>query len=135
MLDLSDIVQDEDFTQDIVRLVSTETINNYGEAIQSTSRSHVRAIVTTPSTGQLNRYVDATTYKKAICVTGNMVFYPDNLTGQPDIFIYHNEYYVVVGVDDYRDFGYTRAYCCMTDLQSSASNGNYIKRSGVQDEC
>ena len=115
---------DPDFTQPIIRYVCTEVTDNYGRPHQQVTKSKVRAIVTQPNNGDLIRYVDSTTYTKAICVTSSMVFYPDNLTGQPDVILYHGEHYVVVGVEDYRDFGYTRAICALTDFQAAASDGD-----------
>lgn len=129
MINVRNVLRDRRLTQKVVRIVSTEEINQYGEAVQTQTRSMVRAVVTSPDNGEMVRYVDSTTYKKAICVTSEMVFYPDNLSGQPDIIVWHDENYVVVGVEDYRDFGYTRAICALTDLQSAASHGNFMKGS------
>jgi hypothetical protein len=129
MLNVRRAVRDKRLTQKVVRIVSTESVNAYGEPEQAYQRSTVRAIVTVASQGDIERYVDATLYHKAILVTSEMIFYPDNLTGQPDIIVYHNENYVVLGVDDYRDFGYTRAVCGITDFQAAASGGNYTARS------
>jgi len=129
MLNVRRAVRDKRLTQKIVRIVSTETVDQKGRPEQSYQRSTVRAIVTVAAQGDIERYVDATLYHKAILVTSEMIFYPDNLTGQPDIIVYHNENYVVLGVDDYRDFGYTRAVCGITDFQTAASGGNYTARS------
>lgn len=129
MINVSRVVKNKKFTQMVTRIVSKETINNYGEAIQSTHTSSIPAIVTAPTNGDLVRYVDSTSYKKAICVSTSLILYPDNLTGQPDIFVWHDEHYVVTGVDDYRELGYTRAIACLTDYQSAPSNGNFIAES------
>ena len=129
MLNVRRAVRDKRLTQKIVRIVSTETVDPKGRPEQSYQRSTVRAIVTMAAQGDIERYTDATLYHKAILVTSEMIFYPDNLTGQPDIIVYHNENYIVLGVDDYRDFGYTRAVCGITDFQAAASGGNYTARS------
>ena len=123
MISMKDILQgDPDFSQKVTRLVFNEVISPMGRPIFTTQKSTIWAVVTTPNNNEMVRWVDSTTYSKAKCFTTTTILNPDTLATDPDELIYKGDYYVIVGIDDYDEFGYTRAYATMINYQQSRSN-------------
>lgn len=116
MLDLSDIF-DEELCQKVVRITRREGINEFGEPIGSNRHAAIFAVVTSATSGDLNRYTDSTTYSKTIKVTTPHNLNPDNTGGQSDLILFEGDHYEVLGVDNYHKNGYTRAICSLVELQ------------------
>ena len=120
---MSDILEgntkNTNFSQPVQRLIFSETIDSKGRPVFTTKKSIIQAVVTTPDNNDMIRYVDATTYTKAKCFTTKTILNPDTLNTDPDELIYKGDYYVIVGIDDYDENGYTRAFCTMIDFQQS----------------
>jgi hypothetical protein len=122
MLNVSRVVLNPRFLQPITQIKRTETVNQYGESVISSDEITIQAVVTMANAQDLNRFTDATVYKKAILVSTANVINPDSIQGQPDMLIYKDETYIVIGVDSYSEFGYTRAVAALADFQSHSGD-------------
>lgn len=116
MLNMQDIFDDE-LCQSVTRIVRREQVNQWGEAEAKFKRTTIPAVVTSATAGDLNRFTDATTYTKTIKVTTAHNLNPDNVGGQSDIIVFEGDNYEVVGVDNYKNNGYTRAICSLIDFE------------------
>lgn len=119
MLSVKRAILDRRLLEPIIRVVQTETLNEFGEPQISRFYSNEMAVVTMPKESTLLRLRDASTYQQYILVTSSLIFLPDNLTGQPDIIIWNGNEYLVTSVDDYQNRGYTRATCGLLGLHVS----------------
>ena len=125
MINVSRAVNDKRLNQPILRIVQTESFNDYGESVIKTLKTHHNAVVSVPTNAELIRWVDNTTYKKAMCFTSSLIFNPDNLQGQPDILVWKGDEYLIVSVDDYSHNGYTRAIGVLQALQVAKDTEEY----------
>ena len=119
MINVKAAVLNKSLTQTISRVIRTESINEFGEPVISERNMRLEAVITTPTAGQLQRYTDATNINRTICVTTAHPLNPDFTTGQPDIIEWAGNNYIVVGTENYINFGYTRAICQMVDFESA----------------
>ena len=116
MLDMSDVFDDE-LCQIVPRIVRRESINEFGEPVLTELITDIYAVITSNNHGDIIRFPDSTTYNKSIKVTTNTILNADNKTGQPDLILFENNFYEVMGVDNYMSNGYTRAICNISEYQ------------------
>lgn len=119
MINVSDIILSSDFIEKVVKLVFKEVVDAQGRPQFTSRKSSIAAVITSPKDNDMVRYVDRTTYVKAICVTTTAVLNPPLLNQQPDEIYYKGDYYVVDAVDDLGSFGYNRAICSLLQYQQS----------------
>ena len=119
MIDMSEILEDSDFTQIITRIERNETINNFGESVLTNVTTEIIASVTSPNAQELLRFSDSTAYKDAITVITKVNLNGDSFGSQPDLIFYHGNNYIVEITNDYNDFGFTVAFCRLIDLQEA----------------
>jgi hypothetical protein len=119
MINISDIVSDDDFIEKCQKLVFKEIVDENGRPQFTLKKSSIRAVITTPKDSDMVRYVDRTTYTKAIRITTTAVLNPPLLNQQPDEIFWKGDYYVVDAVSDYSSFGYNRAICSLIQYQQS----------------
>ena len=119
MIDMSEILDDQDFTQIVTRIQRTEIVNDYGESVLFNETSQIRASITSPNAQELLRFPDATAYKDAITVITKVNLNGDSFGAQPDIIQYHGNNYIVEITNDYNDFGFNVAFCKLLDLQEA----------------
>ena len=125
MINVRRVVNNKRLRQPILRIVQTETFDDYGNSVIDTRTTNEYVVVTTATQAELQRYVDGTTYKSAMAFTSSLIFNADNLAGQPDILVWNGDNYLVVAVDDYSENGYTRAIGALLDLQKSVNANTY----------
>jgi hypothetical protein len=119
MIDMSEVLDDTDFTQTVTRIQRNETINQYGESVLTSVTSQIVASITSPNAQELLRFADATAYKDAITVITKVNLNGVSFGSQPDIIFYHGNNYIVEVTNDYNDFGFTVATCKLLDLQEA----------------
>lgn len=121
MIDMSEVLDDTDFTQTVTRIQRNETINQYGESVLTSVTSQIVASITSPTKQDLLRLPDATAYSDAITVITKVNLNSATFGGQPDIIQYHGNNYLVNVTNSYNDFGFVVAICTLLDLQEAGS--------------
>jgi hypothetical protein len=121
MIDVSEVLDDTDFTQTVTRIQRNETINQYGESVLTSVTSQIVASITSPSAQDLLRFDDSTAYKDAILVITKVRLNSASFGGQPDIIQYHGNNYIVRTTNNFNDFGFVVAHCSLMDLQEAES--------------
>lgn len=117
MLNVASVVSDPRFTQSVTRMQRAETINQYGESVITSTSTTIAAVITSPGKTGLMRFEDAQTYQDTIKVTTTSPLNGPTATSQPDLIVWQGQNYAVTIVNDYAQFGYTRAICKLIDLQ------------------
>ena len=123
-LSLRHAVTNPRFQVPLLRVTRLEQLSQYGRSTMVETNYKFKGTVTVPSDANLVRYVDSTTYTKAICVTSTIKFNPESKKGNGDVIIYKGDRYLVLGVDDYDQYGFTRAYAGLLNYEVSAQHGD-----------
>lgn len=121
MISVKDIVTDKDFIQKITHYVFEEDVDDNGRTVFVTRKSVIEAVITIPQDSEMIRWVDRTSYTQARCITTKTILNPPSTLTGSDEFDINGNRYVIVGIDDYRDFGYNRAFCTKINLTDSRS--------------
>lgn len=109
MINVADIVKDTDFTQIVTHIVRKASVDNYGRNVPVLTRTKIKAVVTTPKDSDLIRLPEGTQHNKYKLFTSTTRFNPDSIPGLPDIIEYKGNHFIVLSVDDYSEYGYSRA--------------------------
>lgn len=119
-LDVTDVILDPDFCEAVTARRRTETINDYGESVVSTSDTTIFAVITF-GRSDLARDSDGQNQPQTI-----VVHTPYRLVGpsegyQPDVVIWRGRHYVVAKPLDYSQYGrgFVSAECTSIDLLDS----------------
>lgn len=121
MIDVSRVSQNSKFWQKVKRIIRRETMDEFGRNVLTAVASTIDATITVASPNDLNRFTDATTYIKGINIMTqtNVALNADNVLGQPDVIIWKNEHFQVIGTYPYSGNGFNRAIATLYDYQAS----------------
>ena len=122
MLSLKHTVINPRFNQPVIRIVRSSVVNDYGEPVVVERKSTIQAVVTVPKDSDIIRWSEGSTHTKFIRITTTVKLNPENDPGNNDIIVYKNDRYQVLSVDDYSEFGYTRAICQLMDYKVHNQN-------------
>jgi hypothetical protein len=108
LINVAEIVSDTDFTQPVIRIIRNSTVNQFGEPVVVEKRKTIQCVVTNPSDAELTRFQESSSTKKMKRFTTTTKLNAGNEPGNGDIILYKRTHYLIVGVDDYEEFGYNR---------------------------
>jgi galactose-6-phosphate isomerase len=120
-LDVTDVILDPDFADDISVVRRTETVNGFGEPVITTQQFDGLSGVVTPMNNKLRRGEDESNMEERVSVVTTFLLRGPSRTGgvdtQPDIVIWNGGSYVVSSLNDYARFGsgHCQAECTAID--------------------
>ena len=115
MINLSRVVTNPHFTQVVTRIIRKVQIDNYGRNIPTEYKTKISCVITSPKDSDLIRLMEGTQYTKFKIFTSGNIINADSLPGMADIILYKGNHYLIISVDDYSEYGFSRAYGAMLE--------------------
>lgn len=105
MLDMSDVLNDPDFSQTFTVTRSVETVNLKGRGETSLEVIPASGVLVPATPRQLARLPEADRSSEIIAVYSREPLTPGSDTFKPDLVTWRGRNYRVVSLDDYADYG------------------------------
>lgn len=113
MLDLSVIVNSEEFNEPFVLVKTTEGVDTYGRLSVSATSTNIKGVITASSGNNLVYNADYQLYKNFIEVTSTTPLLPLRTGYQADIVQYKGDNYKVLSTENHSSYGF---YSCIAGM-------------------
>ena len=120
-IDVSFLLTDPDFTDQVTLIRRASTINQYGEQVITETSRTITAVVQGPSTEILQRFPNAAQLTDAIAVWYQGQFTSQSAGGYTDVIIWAGKRYQVKEVsEDFMNWGqgFTMALCDLEPISN-----------------
>lgn len=121
LLDVTDVLYDPDFCQDVVVETTVVTTNDQGVASKSVSSETISAVVTPLTTRELMRLPEGEMLKGGITVFSHYPLQSGDGNKSADTIVWNGVSYVVYSTDDYSTYGegFNVAVCQLLSVRGS----------------